>query len=81
MTLQVGEGVEDQLLGVAVWVVGLGLGPFSVAVFTDFVFDDESRLYQSLASVSAIAVPLSGLILFLSLKHYRKSVERAKTLL
>jgi len=44
-------------------VVGLALGPSSVAVVTDFVFGDDAAVGRSLALVCAIALSLAVLLL------------------
>jgi len=44
-------------------VVGLALGPTSVAVVTDFVFGDDAAVGRSLALVCAIALSLAVLLL------------------
>jgi MFS family permease len=47
-------------------LVGATLGPFSVALLTDYVFRDEARLGHSMAIVSAIANPIAAFVLWLA---------------
>jgi MFS family permease len=58
-------------------IVGYGLGPTAVAVFTDYVFHAESALRYSLTAVAAITAPLAVLIVWYGLKPYGRSVLRA----
>jgi MFS family permease len=59
-------------------VVGFGLGPTLVAVFTDFVFGNESQLRYAMVAASAIIGPLAALVIWLGLKPYGASVARAR---
>jgi MFS family permease len=58
-------------------IVGYGLGPTAVALFTDYVFHAESALRYSLTAVAAITAPLAVLIVWYGLKPYGRSVVRA----
>jgi len=58
-------------------IVGYGLGPTAVALFTDYVFHAESALRYSIATVAAIAAPLAVLVVWYGLKPYGQSVVRA----
>jgi MFS family permease len=58
-------------------LVGLGLGPLSVALFTDYVFGDPSDVKYALSAVSAIGAPLCALLLWRGLPHYRASLDEA----
>lgn len=55
-------------------LIGLGLGPFLVAFFTDFVFHDEKLVGLSLGLVSALAALLSVLCLASAIGPYRRLV-------
>jgi len=55
----------------------IGIGPSIVAIFTDYVFQDEDKLYLSISMVSAVFLPFCILALYLCLKPFRKSVEDA----
>ncbi len=59
-------------------VIGYALGPLFVALFTDYVFGDESYLRYSLSSAAAISVPLAIFITWYGLKPYGLSVGRAR---
>jgi MFS family permease len=58
-------------------IVGYGLGPTAVALFTDYVFHAESALRYSITAVAAITTPLAVLIVWCGLKPYGRSVLRA----
>ncbi len=57
--------------------VGYGLGPTTVALFTDYVFRAESALRYSITSVAAIAAPTALFVVWYGLKPYGQSVLRA----
>ncbi|HUI58755.1 MAG TPA: MFS transporter, partial [Steroidobacteraceae bacterium] len=61
-------------------IVGYGLGPPAVALFTDHVFHAESALRYSIAIVAAIAAPVAVLVVWYGLKPYGRSVVRASAL-
>ena len=54
--------------------VGIGLGPTLVAVLTDYVFHDADMIRYSLTIVGGIARVLAFVMIFMSLRHYRKLV-------
>lgn len=60
-------------------IIGLGLGPTVVALITDYGFGDDQALRYSLAIMGGVTAPLAALSLGLGLKHYRASIEQAKT--
>lgn len=60
-------------------LAGLTLGPTSVALFTDFVFRDESMLRYSLAIVGVLSPTISVVCALLTRKSYRKSMAEAET--
>ena len=55
----------------------IAFGTLSVAVVTDYVFQDENDLGYSLSIVSAVTMTLATISLALGIKPYRKSLERA----
>lgn len=57
-------------------LVGLGLGPTAVALITDFGYGDPQALGYSIATLAAVAGPLSIIVLFSGLRHYRESARR-----
>jgi MFS family permease len=59
-------------------VIGFGLGPTAVAVFTDYVFRSESQIGRSLSATAATLAPLGVLMIWLSLKPYARSVAKAR---
>lgn len=61
-----------------VTLLGLGIGPTAIALITDRVFGDDNALRYSIAIVTAVALPLSTIILSLGLKAFAQSVERAE---
>ena len=57
-------------------VVGAGLGPILAGVITDHVFGSEDLVGLSLASVAAVAGPLSGLVFWYGMKPYGQAYQR-----
>ena len=55
-------------------LIGIGLGPTSVAVFTDYVFKDEGAIRYSLVLLFAIGGVFMLLLTYLALKPYRKAL-------
>ena len=58
-------------------LIGLGLGPTSIALITDHVFHKDVALRYSLAVMSAVALPVAAVILLLGLKSYARSLAQA----
>jgi MFS family permease len=58
--------------------IGSGMGPTVVALLTDSVFRDESRVGQAMALAAACLLPLQVACYWLVLKPYARSVEQAK---
>ncbi len=56
-------------------IVGIGLGPFLVAFFTDFIFKDESMIRYSLVLLYLIGGGFGLLFSYLALKPYRMAIE------
>lgn len=54
-------------------LIGIGLGPTSVAVFTDYLFKDESMIRYSVSLLYFIGGGVSFLLTLLALKPYRKA--------
>ena len=61
-------------------IVGLTVGPSSVAFFTDTVFGDERLIHYSLAIVPVIFGVVSMIIFLTGQRHYRSCVREAETL-
>ena len=55
-------------------LIGLGLGPTSVALFTDFVFQDESAIRYSLVLLYLIGGLMVTLLSWAVLKPYREAI-------
>ncbi len=55
-------------------VVGLSIGPISVALLTDKVFKDPTAVGWSIAVVAMIAVPISAVLLYLAGRNYQKTL-------
>jgi MFS family permease len=52
---------------------GLTIGPTGVALFTDYVFHDESSLRYSILCMTAIGGVAAALLLSYNLRHYREA--------
>jgi len=59
-------------------LIGFGIGPLSVALYTDYLFGSEQMLRYSLSLNFAILSPLACLVFWYVLKPYRASVARAR---
>lgn len=59
-------------------LIGIGLGPTSVALFTDYIFKDENAIRYSLVLLFLIGGGLSLIGTLLALKPYRKAIEDIK---
>ena len=64
------------LNGLAVNLIGAGLGPLSVALVTDHVLHDPARLNLAIALVAALASPVT-IVLFLIAMRRHESAARA----
>lgn len=56
-------------------LIGLGLGPTVIAATTDFVFQNDAAIGQSIALCAAILCPLAALILASGLPAIRQEIE------
>jgi MFS family permease len=59
-------------------LIGLGCGPTAMALVTDLVFHDDAALRYGIAIVTAVALPISGLILTLGLKPFARAVQASE---
>ena len=59
-------------------VVGQGLGPVFIGLFTDFVIRDESNLRLAMAGTAAFMTPLAALIIWLGVKPYGRAIAEIK---
>lgn len=69
------RGFASALSGLIVNLVGLGLGPTSIALVTDYVFRDEQMLRYSLACVPPVVLLVGAGLGFLALRPYLKSLD------
>lgn len=59
-------------------LVGIGLGPTSVALFTDYIFKDENAIRYSMVLLYLIGGCFATLLTLFALKPYRKAVLETK---
>ena len=57
-------------------MIGLGLGPYVVAFFTDTIFKDEKAIRYSLAALYVIGGALGFLLYVIAYRSYKKAVEK-----
>lgn len=58
-------------------ILAAATGPFTVAVFTDFVYRDENLLGLSMVTNTVLMVPMAAALLWFAIKPYRKSLSEA----
>lgn len=54
-------------------LLGMGLGPTSIALLTDYVFKSDLALRYSLITVSLTVVPFAAILFYLGLAPYRRT--------
>lgn len=59
-------------------LIGMGLGPTAVAVLTTDLFNDPKAIHYSLVIVGAVTHGIATILLLLSLRPYRRSLEYLK---
>lgn len=59
-------------------LIGLGLGPWAVGLATDYLFRDEMKVNYSIVLVGFAAHALAALLLYVGMKHYRKTLDDLK---
>ncbi len=59
-------------------LLGLGIGPWAVAFFTDYVFRGDDSVRYSLLIVATAAHLISALLLWVGLKPFRRSLDYLK---
>lgn len=57
-------------------LIGLGLGPTAVALFTDYVFQDEALVGNSMAAVIATTMPIAFILYASARRRYRRIIDR-----
>ncbi|HWK52014.1 MAG TPA: hypothetical protein VNR40_19100, partial [Steroidobacter sp.] len=72
------RGIVASLYLFVLSVIGLGAAPTVVALVTDRVFGDASKVGVSLAVVCATSAAGAALLLFSSLPHYRRALEHSR---
>jgi len=72
------RGQMSAIMLLVTTLIGLGLGPTSVAVFTDYVLRDTQAIRYSMTLVAGISVPAAALILWLGLRPFRRSIGEAE---
>lgn len=60
-------------------LIGIGLGPTSVALFTDYIFHDEQAIRYSLVLLYLIGGAMTLLLTYLALKPYRQAISSLKS--
>jgi MFS family permease len=60
-------------------ILGLTVGPTGIALFTDYVFQDDALLRYSIASVSVLAGLCATGFLIFNLKHYAAMAKEAES--
>jgi uncharacterized membrane protein len=56
-------------------LIGIGLGPLTVAFFTDTIFKDENMIRYSMVMLYLIGGTMITVLTFFALKPYRKAVS------
>ncbi|MFC4312641.1 spinster family MFS transporter [Steroidobacter flavus] len=74
------RGIVASLYLFVLSVIGLGAAPTVVAVVTDRVFGDPSKVGLSLAVVCASSAAGAAVLLFSALPHYRRALEQSRQL-
>lgn len=59
-------------------VIGQGLGPVFISLFTDFVIRDESQIRTAMSVTAAFMTPIAALIIWLGVKPYGKAIAEIK---
>ena len=77
MTPQRMRGQASAIYIFLVSLIGLGLGPTSVAFCTDRIFHDDAMVGYSILLVASISLPLAALLLWSGRKHYIRCQEAA----
>lgn len=72
------RGIVASLYLFVLSVIGLGAAPTVVALVTDRVLGDASKVGVSLAVVCATSAAGAALLLFSSLPHYRRALEHSR---
>jgi hypothetical protein len=68
------RGQVAAIFALLVNIIGQGVGPTLVALFTNYLFGDERALQKSLALTAALAMPVGIAVLWSGLRPYRSAV-------
>ncbi|HZZ36888.1 MAG TPA: MFS transporter [Caulobacteraceae bacterium] len=63
------------LNGLAVNLIGAGLGPLSVALVSDRLFHDPARLHQAIALVAAVASPITVALFLIAMRRHESAAQ------
>lgn len=56
-------------------LIGLGIGPSSVAWCTDYLFHDDFKIHYSLAIASSVAGIVATVLLWSGMRHFKNSLD------
>lgn len=73
------RGIGSAIYLFIVNLIGIGLGPTSVAIFTDYVFQEESMIRYSMLTVNICSGLLAFLFFTMGLKYYRQTIANLAT--
>jgi len=59
-------------------LVGFGIGPTFIAVFTDYVLGAPDQIRHSISAAGIVLAPLAGLVTWYGLRPYTQSLRRAE---
>jgi MFS family permease len=68
------RGQVAAIFALLVNIIGQGLGPTLVALFTNYLFQDERALQKSLALIAALAMPVAVALLWSAVRPYRAAI-------
>jgi MFS family permease len=74
------RGIITALFLLIFTLIGFGLGPTVVALITDYVIGDESKIRYSLVLLQVLVGPLATFIFWLGMKPYGQEYARFKAL-
>lgn len=69
------RAVTASIYSLAANLIGAGVGPLMVALFTDRWFGDPSKLPEALALTATLMSPLAVLMMWLGLRHYQRALD------
>ena len=60
-------------------LIGFGIGPTVVALITDYVFHDESKLRYSIALMNGVLAPAAAILFWSGLRAYGRAFAETRT--